>query len=62
MRAWLAIRVAAGKEGFEEIMIPVAGAGGDPIRAAEARERILQYSPTGMYIFSLHILAITDLL
>ena len=42
LRAWLPLRVVAGKGGFEEINIELAGSGSD-----EQRDYIRKYSPSG---------------
>jgi glutathione S-transferase len=47
LRGWLAIRAAAGKEGFEENVCFLAGAGATAERTIEAQNRILTFSPTG---------------
>ena len=50
LRGWLALKIASAQNNFtfNEILIPVAGAGNpDAAKVAEARQRLLQYSPTG---------------
>ncbi|CAE8708620.1 unnamed protein product [Polarella glacialis] len=42
LRAWLACRKACGRDGFDEVVVPLAGAGSDA-----QRDVLLQYSPTG---------------
>lgn len=42
LRAWLACKIACTNEGFEETVVPLAGAGSDA-----QRDVLLQYSPTG---------------
>ena len=46
-RAWLAVRLVAARTGFEEVLCPLAGAGAPAAERAEARQRILPFSPSG---------------
>jgi hypothetical protein len=46
-RAWLAVRLVAARTGFEEVLCPLAGAGAPAVERAEARARILPFSPSG---------------
>ena len=48
LRGWLALRVAAGEAGFDEVYLPLAGAGAEPAKREEARQRLLEHSPTGL--------------
>jgi hypothetical protein len=47
LRAWLAVRLVAARTGFEEVLCPLAGAGAPAVERAEARARILPFSPSG---------------
>jgi hypothetical protein len=52
LRGWLALRVAAAgraEDGlFAEVYVPLAGAGAGPAAREEARQRLLEHSPTGL--------------
>lgn len=47
LRGWLAVRVAVGKQEFDEIFCPLSGALASIEESDRTRQLILQYSPNG---------------